>query len=45
MRAKKAGVVLEQQGYTVRALRPGYEQLIAAGFKEADEDSRQRNAR
>ena len=49
MRARQAGVILEKQGYTVRALKPGYEQLIKAGFKKAEkkkanEDTRQRNA-
>jgi rhodanese-related sulfurtransferase len=36
MRAKQAGLVLEKQGYTVRALKPGYEDLIKAGFKKAE---------
>lgn len=49
MRAKQAGVVLEKQGYVVRVLKPGYEDLIKAGFKKSekkkdDEDTRQRNA-
>ncbi|WP_459558204.1 rhodanese-like domain-containing protein [Lacunimicrobium album] len=35
MRAKSAGLVLENQGYTVRALKPGYEELIKAGFQPA----------
>jgi len=39
---------LEKQGYKVRVLKPGYEELIKAGFKKAeskaDEDTRQRNA-
>lgn len=43
MRAKQAGLILEQQGYTVRVLKPGYEQLVKAGFK--NEDTRQRDAR
>lgn len=43
MRAKQAGSILAQQGYTVRVLKPGYEQLIKAGFR--NEDTRQRNAR
>jgi rhodanese-related sulfurtransferase len=43
MRAKKAAKVLEDQGYTVRALRPGYEELVGAGFR--NENTRQRNAR
>ena len=55
MRAKTAAIKLEQQGYTVRALKPGYDELIEAGFKKAkdeqvaeratNEDTRQRNAR
>ena len=49
MRAKEAGMILEKQGYNVRVLKPGYAQLIEAGFKKAmsktDEDTRQRNAR
>ena len=48
MRAKEAGLILEKQGYKVRVLKPGYEELIKAGFKKAekkpDEDTRQRNA-
>ena len=56
MRAKTAAIKLEQQGYTVRALKPGYDELIKAGFPKGEvaksaeraatnEDSRQRNAR
>jgi phage shock protein E len=52
MRAKAASVELEKHGYTVRALKPGYEDLVKAGFKKAkqktpakkDENTRQRNA-
>ena len=50
MRAKQAAKVLIKYGYTVRALKPGYDELIAAGFKKAetkksgDENTRQRNA-
>jgi len=36
MRAKQAGLILEQQGYTVRALKPGYDDLLEAGFKQAE---------
>ena len=43
MRAKQAAKILDEQGYVVRALKPGYEELIEAGFR--NEDSRQRNAR
>jgi rhodanese-related sulfurtransferase len=53
MRSKTAAVALEKHGYTVRALKPGYEDLLEAGFKKAkpeavaagNESSRQRNAR
>jgi len=50
MRAKAAAKVLIKHGYTVRALKPGYDELIEAGFKKAetkksgDENTRQRNA-
>jgi phage shock protein E len=54
MRAKTAAQKLQQYGYTVRALKPGYEELIKAGFIKAKpeppstsanhENSRQRNA-
>jgi rhodanese-related sulfurtransferase len=37
MRAKEAGRILETQGYTVRVLKPGYEELIEAGFEKADD--------
>ena len=36
MRAKQAGIVLENQGYTVRVLKPGYEELVKAGLKKAE---------
>ena len=51
MRARTAAFALEKHGYTVRALKPGYEQLVEAGFKKAEpkkqaenESTRQRNA-
>lgn len=56
MRAKAAAKTLEENGYTVRALKPGYDELIEAGFKKGkskkeaeksaaeDENTRQRNA-
>jgi phage shock protein E len=53
MRAKTAAAILEKQGYAVRALKPGYEELIEAGFRKGkkteakegeDEGARQRNA-
>jgi rhodanese-related sulfurtransferase len=34
MRAKAAGIILAKQGYQVRVLKPGYEQLLEAGFKK-----------
>lgn len=34
MRAKTAAYVLEKQGYTVRVLKPGYDELLEAGFKK-----------
>jgi phage shock protein E len=39
MRAKAAGNILQQQGYEVRPLKPlkpGYEELLKAGFKKAE---------
>ena len=56
MRAKAAAKVLVKHGFEVRALKPGYDELIKAGFKKEDarkseksaaanEDTRQRNAR
>jgi peptide-methionine (S)-S-oxide reductase len=34
MRAKRVGKILEDHGYTVRVLEPGYDDLIKAGFKK-----------
>ncbi len=34
MRAKRVGKILEDHGYTVRVLEPGYEDLVKAGFKK-----------
>jgi rhodanese-related sulfurtransferase len=55
MRAKAAAIKLEKYGYNVRPLKPGYDELIKAGFpkgkngksaeRATSEDSRQRNAR
>jgi phage shock protein E len=39
MRAKSAAYALEKHGYTVRALKPGYEDLVKAGFKKAKPDT------
>jgi rhodanese-related sulfurtransferase len=38
MRAKMAAKVLTQQGYSVRVLKPGYEELVEAGFKKAEQE-------
>ena len=35
MRSKSAAYSLEQAGFKVRALKPGYEELLKAGFKKA----------
>jgi cytochrome c peroxidase len=40
MRAKAAGNILQEQGYEVRPLKPGYEELLKAGFKKADPNDR-----
>lgn len=32
MRAKAAATILQKQGFTVRALKPGYEELVKYGF-------------
>lgn len=57
MRAKMAAKRLEQHGYDVRPLKPGYDELLEAGFKKGKvkplversarhhENTRQRNAR
>jgi phage shock protein E len=46
MRAKRAAAALGKQGFDVRALKPGYDELIEAGFKMADDEgTRQRSAR
>jgi rhodanese-related sulfurtransferase len=34
MRARAAAFELEKQGYAVRALKPGYDELVKAGFKK-----------
>jgi rhodanese-related sulfurtransferase len=34
MRARAAAFELQKQGYTVRALKPGYDDLLKAGFKK-----------
>jgi len=53
MRARSAAFALEKHGYTVRALKPGYDELLKAGFKKGkqpskaaagNESTRQRNA-
>ncbi|MBL9164192.1 MAG: rhodanese-like domain-containing protein [Planctomycetaceae bacterium] len=37
IRATRAGDYLEKRGYQVKVLKPGYQQLIEAGFKPATE--------
>jgi rhodanese-related sulfurtransferase len=39
-RAITAGTILEKYGYEVRALKPGYKELVKAGFKKADAKKR-----
>jgi rhodanese-related sulfurtransferase len=36
-RALAAGNILEKLGYEVRALKPGYKELVKAGFKKVDD--------
>lgn len=36
-RAVTAGNVIEQLGYDVRPLKPGYKELVRAGFKRAED--------
>lgn len=38
IRATRAGEYLEERGYQVKVLKPGYQQLIEAGFKKAAEE-------
>jgi rhodanese-related sulfurtransferase len=35
MRSLKAGRVLSEKGFQVRPLKPGYQDLLKAGFKNA----------
>jgi rhodanese-related sulfurtransferase len=35
-RAVSAATILEKVGYEVRALKPGYKELVRAGFKQAE---------
>jgi rhodanese-related sulfurtransferase len=37
MRAKTAAYELGKQGYIVRAVKPGYEELLEAGFKKGED--------
>jgi rhodanese-related sulfurtransferase len=37
MRAKKAAAPLRELGYDVRALKPGFKELLKAGFEQAEE--------
>ncbi|MEX0642782.1 MAG: rhodanese-like domain-containing protein [Pirellulales bacterium] len=36
-RAITGGTILEKYGYEVRALKPGYKEIIKAGFKKAED--------
>jgi phage shock protein E len=36
-RAVTAGKILEKLGYEVRPLKPGYKEMVKAGFKKAEE--------
>jgi rhodanese-related sulfurtransferase len=38
MRAKTAAFELGKQGYNIRALKPGYDDLLKAGFKKAKQE-------
>jgi rhodanese-related sulfurtransferase len=38
MRAKTAAYELGKHGYTVRAVKPGYDELLNAGFKKTKSD-------
>ena len=40
IRATRAAEYLEERGYEVKVLKPGYQQLIEAGFKKADEKTK-----
>jgi phage shock protein E len=40
VRAKTAAEVLQQHGYTVRVLKPGYNELIKAGFKKGKSETK-----
>lgn len=37
-RAVTAGKILKELGYKVRPLKPGYKELLEAGFKKAEEE-------
>lgn len=36
VRSLKAAEILQQQGFEVRALKPGYKELLKSGFKQAE---------
>jgi phage shock protein E len=42
VRSVKAGNILEKLGYEVRPLKPGYKELVEAGFKNAEQKSTQK---
>lgn len=43
IRATRAGEILEDEGYEVRVLKPGYQQLIDAGFKKAEKQDEKKS--
>lgn len=43
IRATRAGEYLEERGYQVKVLKPGYQQLIEAGFKKADKEDEKKS--
>lgn len=40
IRATRAGEYLEERGYEVKVLKPGYQQLVEAGFKKGTKDDK-----
>jgi len=45
MRARTAAFELEKHGYTVRALKPGYEDLLKAGFQNEEDEPMEQPAK
>jgi phage shock protein E len=44
-RALKAGEMLEKLGYDVRPLKPGYFDLVEAGFEKVEQDAKAKDAK